>query len=94
MDIQGYEPYGLLGAESLFTTHNVTMLYMEWAEMKKSLNGEHKVEANDSPILCDLRLPAFPFSALQKKMKKKKWKKGVFSAPQIFKDNLGCIIFH
>ncbi|XP_063721805.1 uncharacterized protein LOC134848335 [Symsagittifera roscoffensis] len=43
MDIQGYEPYGLLGAESLFTTHNVTMLYMEWAEMKKSLNGEHKV---------------------------------------------------
>ena len=70
MDIQGYEPYGLLGAESLFTTHNVTMLYMEWAEMKKSLNGEHKVEAIDSPILCDSRLPMFPFSALQKKGKK------------------------
>ena len=43
MDIESYEPYALMGAENLFTIHNVTMIYMEWAEMKKSLNGENKV---------------------------------------------------
>ena len=37
MDIQGFEPYAIKAGRELFKKHNVTMLYMEWAEMRNAL---------------------------------------------------------
>ena len=34
MDIQGFEPLAPKGASNLFKTHNVTLIYMEWSELK------------------------------------------------------------
>ncbi|XP_075261123.1 uncharacterized protein LOC142352853 [Convolutriloba macropyga] len=57
MDVQGFEPYALKGASSLLFDNrfNVSLIYMEWAEMRLALGQCNKQKQVSSEVkLCQI----------------------------------------